>query len=198
MQLLKSETEKFEVEDFSVKGKTSKAINIFFGWFLSSSIYVFVITWLSSFKSVDYLSTAIEEGIGPTLWNVMGSIGIMLFLLSIMLYPLKAFAKAAEVTLENTFAVGSLMFGLLLGQLISTSTDMITNLETWKLWVIFPFTIVSFLVALALNAGVWYLSFLIKTDGLFYQKLGKFNPATRVISSIIVGTPVVWYVWFTT
>ena len=190
MQFLRDEISKFTNEDFSPRCEVSRPLKIFFGWFLPSFLYVIFIEFLSNYQAVEYFNEATKQGIGPNLWNMMGGIGFILFFLAVAFYPLKCISKAAEITLENTFAIGSLMFGLLLGQFVTSTQDMITHLETWKLWITFPLAIFSFSIALFLNTVTWYFSFLIKSDGCFYKKLGKLHPlfmASVRLLSLLAG-----------
>ncbi|WP_300491811.1 hypothetical protein [Methylobacter sp.] len=83
---------KFNLSDFSPKPELGKAVVIFLAWALPAVIAVTFTRWRSRFTSVEYFDTAISEGIGPHLWNVFGSIGVILFSLFILAPRVKWFA----------------------------------------------------------------------------------------------------------
>jgi hypothetical protein len=162
----------FEQTNFSPRSGMKDAMTIFLWWFMSAFIFVFIVQWLSKYRSVKYLSQAINDGIGPNLWNVIGIFGFSLFGAA-LLFPNQQYVSfAANRVLTNVYAVGSLMFGLLLGQLVSGMSE--SSLTTWQTWLFGSAFIFLFILVLFINFATWYLSFLI------YDSKGKTSFVTNV------------------
>lgn len=144
--------------------------------------------WLGNYRSVKYLDAAISEGIGPHLWNVVGAIGAVLFGLFLILPTQRWLAKAANSVLVNTYAIGALTFGLLLGQWFYAFQT--ANLERWQAWanaVGFGFL---FLDVFVLNFSVWYLGYLSAPDRLntgFASKLTSVDLRLRFLAGSALG-----------
>ena len=162
----------YDETDFSPRPGLKEAVTILSAWSVPAFIFVLFVQWLSKCRSVEYFSQAITEGIGPHLWNVIGVFGFSLFGAALLLPSVPILAFAANRVLVNVYAIGSLMFGLLLGQfLVGLSASA---LETWRLWLFGALTVVLFVAVLALNLFTWYLSFLI------YDPKGKTSFVTNV------------------
>ena len=72
---LSSQFEHFERNDlFPETQHLSEALTIFFSW----SVPAFLFVWWSStyFPEVQFYKDAIDEGLGPHLWQVVGSFGL--------------------------------------------------------------------------------------------------------------------------
>jgi hypothetical protein len=100
---------------------------------------------------------AISEGIGPHLWNVVGTLGLVLVGF-FLLFPRSQFiARSAHQVLINTYAIGGLSFGLLFGQLSTALASAAANVALWKAWLMGAGGVFLAFQALALNFSLWYL-----------------------------------------
>lgn len=161
---LRSQLSTFTSSDFSPRPAIANAAAIFFGWAIPAFLGVMFTRWLGNCRSVEYLDAAISEGIGPHLWNVVGSIGATLFGLFLILPTQRWLAKAANNVLVNTYAIGALTFGLLFGQWFYAFQT--ANLERWQAWANALGFGFLFLDVLVLNFSVWYLGYLSSPDRL--------------------------------
>jgi hypothetical protein len=138
---------------------------IAFWWALPAMLAVCVIARYKQHLPSSYLGAAISDGIGPHLWNVIGTFGLALFGLAFLLPKCKFIADSAYQVLVNAFAMGGLAFGLLAGQLITQAPDAISRLGVWQT-ALFATGIFVFIFELfALNFALWYLARLMRSNG---------------------------------
>lgn len=170
------------LEQFSVFGKSDiipntelkEAFRIFLWWSLPSLIFVL---WAENFRpEVCFYQEAIGEGIGPNLWNTIGAFGFFLFGAALTFSGSTWLCRAAKTVLLNTYAIGSLTFGLLLGQWLTEVSDL--NLVWWKQGLFGITSGVLIVVLFSLNFAVWYLSFLLGDE------LGEKSSFRRTLSSM--------------
>ncbi|MCL2344847.1 MAG: hypothetical protein FWC58_03220 [Desulfobulbus sp.] len=107
-----------------------------------------------------YLEAAISEGIGPHLWNVIGTLALLLVGLAFLFPRSKLIAKSAHQVLINTYAIGGLSFGLLFGQLAMALVSASANVTAWKVWFMGGGSVFLAILALSLNFSLWYLGHL--------------------------------------
>jgi hypothetical protein len=171
----------FEWNDIYPGAYIKEALIVFSSWVFPAFIFV---VWSSVYyPHVEYYQSAISEGIGPNLWNVIGSFGFFAFGVAIVFSKYLLPVRVARYILFNTYAIGSLSFGLLLGQwwLLLVNQELI-----W--WHRGLFGVTSgFLLAIIFfyNIAIWYLSFLIRIESNekspFLIKLEKMNVLWRIV-----------------
>lgn len=150
----------FERRDFIPDKSLKKAFTIFFAWALPAFLFVL---WANIFyPEVKFYQAAISEGIGPNLWNAIGSFGLFAFGVAVMFSKFSTPALVAKQILLNTYAIGCLNFGLLVGQCcLSHSME---ELVWWERG-LFGITSGLLLVVVFLyNMAVWYLSILVQDE----------------------------------
>ncbi|HEY3536661.1 MAG TPA: hypothetical protein VGL01_04450 [Trinickia sp.] len=138
--------------------------------------------WLGSHRSVKYLQTAIQEGIGPHIWNVFAMLGVMLVGLLIAAPRQRWLAVAAYQVLQNTYSLGALMFGLLLGEWICLSASQLTFVFIMAAGLMFAF-------AFCLNLTVWYVAFLVSPARLhtgFMHSVAQLAPQFRLPLAAVI------------
>ena len=148
----------FEARDIFSAAHLKKGVVIFFMWALPSFLFVL---WANKYHSTaDFYQSAITEGIGPNLWNVIGSFGLFSFGVAVTFSKFYLPSLVAQQVLSNTYAIGCLTFGLLCGQWTLLITD--ENILWWQKGL---FGITSgFLLAIVFlyNLALWQLCFLIR------------------------------------
>lgn len=183
---------KFQRSDFSPLPGGWNALIIFLAWATPAAVVVTLTRWRGRNTSVRYLDSAIAEGIGPHLWNVVGTLGLVLFGLFILQPNSRWIAVAANNVLINTFAIGALTFGLLFGQWSNAFAT--ANLQRWQIWAYGAGSGVLFSMVLVLNFFLWYLSFLSAPERLnigFAANLSKIDFPLRYFLGIpLVTMPV--------
>src|SRR5699024_481622 len=90
-----------------------KALKVFLYWTIPAFSFVLIVDFIGNYRSVISYQKAIFQGIGPILWNVIGTFGLAFFWLSITFSKSKFIALTAYKLLDNVFAIGSLSLGLL-------------------------------------------------------------------------------------
>lgn len=95
--------------------QVAASLRSFLLWVVPSASFVIAVDWLSTFTSTVSLTRAIAEGMSVTLWNVFGCIGLSLFGAALLSPRTGTLARAAHQMLIQTFGLGGLNYGLLLG-----------------------------------------------------------------------------------
>ncbi|MCV2437181.1 hypothetical protein [Paucibacter sp. DJ2R-2] len=164
---------------------------IVFWWAAPSFLIVWLVARFRNYLPATYLESAISEGIGPHLWNVVGTLGLVLVGFA-LLFPRSRFvARSAYHVLINTYAIGGLSFGLLFGQLFSTFTASTKNLALWKTWLMGAGGVFLAIQVLALNFSLWYLGHLMASreanDG-FLHRVERVAFPLRFFSFLVFAT----------
>jgi len=166
----------------------SEGVKVVAGWAIPAFFFVLLVSHLASYRPVSYLEKAVAEGIGPHLWNVIGTLGLVLVAISLLLPGSRFLAKSAYQVLINTYAIGGLSFGLLFGQLAAAVAT--SNTESWLKWVVGLGGLALAVQVLFLNFSLWYLGHLMasreKSDG-FLHRVEKVHLRGRVVAALIVG-----------
>ncbi len=183
---MKEQFDHFEISDFFVLSEFLKSQVIFCAWAIPSFAFVW---WSTTYYSdVDFYRNAIGEGIGPNLWNVIGSFGLFSFGLAITFPNASWLADIAWRILSSTYAIGSLSFGLLLGQWSFLMTN--SNLMWWKLGLFGITSGLLLIVLLFYNFAVWYLAFLVQQRNRerspFLTNVGSMNCLWRIVFGLAI------------
>ena len=187
MEYVQNQFSHFEWDDLNPIKELPDALYRFSVWALP--VFIFVLWSNKYYPHVEFYQEAISEGIGPNLWNLIGAFGGFAFSVAIVLSKYIFPAKAARQILLNTYAIGSLTFGILLGQwyLILNTSEII-----WWHRGLFGITTGPLLVIVfVLNFAVWYLGFLIRNDSngksMFLIKLEQMNYFWRLGFGLFMG-----------
>jgi hypothetical protein len=164
-----------------------------FWWGLPAFLVVWCVANYPHYLPSSYLSAAISEGIGPHLWNAIGTLGLVLVGLALLFPKSKYLAKSAYQVLTNTYAIGGLSFGLLFGQLATSIAS--ANIQQWKLWLLGVGGGFLAIQLLFLNFSLWYLGHLMVSresgDG-FLSRVERMHLRLRVPAAVLIaGLPVV-------
>lgn len=184
-QYLDRQFNMFSTSDFFSRKELMGALLTYFYWVVPGFLFVITVEWLARFRSTAYLKKAIEQGVSPELWNVIGCFGAVLFGLSLLLPKWRFAAKAAKQVLANTFAIGSLSFGLILGQIFVELGS--TNLAIWKWWFFGIGFGILLLMVTVLNFFTWYISSLAGQDTLL-EKWSRVDLIARILTAAIISS----------
>lgn len=142
-------------------------------WAVPAFVLVLMVDRYPKYLPSTYLDKAISEGIGPHLWNVIGTLGLFLVGLALLFPRSKFIAKSAHQVLINTYAMGGLSFGLVTGQLITEFVPASENIETWKAWLLGTEALFLVCQIILLNLSLWYLGHLMASrehdDGFLHR-----------------------------
>jgi hypothetical protein len=173
----------FKRADFWPGCELTQAAIVFAAWALPAIAGVVVTEWLGNYRSVNYLQMSIQEGIGPHIWNVFAVLGMIPVGLLIAAPRQKWFAIAAYQVLQNTYALGALMFGLLLGEWICITAPQNTFFVVMAMTLLLVF-------AFCLNLLIWYVAFLVspaRLDTGFMRSVAQLKVQFRLpLGSTIV------------
>ncbi|EGQ8517832.1 hypothetical protein [Vibrio parahaemolyticus] len=163
-----------------------KALISFLSWFLPAFLFVL---WSSAYyPESEFYSKAADEGKAPNFWNLIGSLGVLLFGVCLLFPKAGVISYATNKVLLNTYSVGCLTLGLVVGQLFFLPYDTLT---WWQAGLFGSGVVVSLFVVICFNLIVWYLAFLTSRCSQFLDKLATLSvfyrlPISLGILSLIV------------
>ncbi|WP_143283111.1 hypothetical protein [Burkholderia pseudomallei] len=94
-----------------------EGLRVAFWWASPATVAVLFITHFKNRLPASYLEAAISDGIGPHIWNVVGMLGLALFGLAVLFPKIEFIATGAYQVLINTYGMGGLAIGLLIGKI---------------------------------------------------------------------------------
>lgn len=164
---LKNEFEHFDRGALWSPAAAREGVLVFLCWALPAIALALVVDHYSSYLPQNYLKAAISEGIGPHLWNVIAIAGLSLVGLAFLFPRSRIVTRSAYQVLINTYAIGGLTFGLLIGQVPKMLFFDSDQVEILELWLTGTGYLILILQALMLNFSLWYLGNLMirKDDG---------------------------------
>lgn len=110
----------FRMDDFWSKSSINAGLVTSLAWAAVASMVVFACQAWPESPYFSYIRAATPEAIGPHLWNVIGTVAAMAFGLVLLFPRVARFARFADYLFLTTFGIGTLMFGVLLGEFFST------------------------------------------------------------------------------
>jgi len=195
MECIKKELSIFDISDFNPNKAWISAIQILSSWAVPAFVFVILVSAVNEYRPVEYYEKAISQGIGPILWNVMGAFGLAFFCLSIIFSRIRWLSTVAHQILTNVYAIGAFSFGLLFGQVVCLVPQLDKYMETWQVYLFSPAIAILLLVVAGLNVAVWYMSYLIKWDSSFREKLSKVSIVLRLPVGGICFLLSLWLLW---
>jgi len=146
---------------------------VVFWWAVPAFVIVWLVNNFHEHLPSAYLEEAISQGIGPHLWNVIGTLALVLVGFAFLFPRSQLIAKSARQVLINTYAIGGLSLGLLFGQLTTALAAASDNIAAWKAWLLGAGSTFLFIQVLFLNFALWYLGHLMSSrtlnDGFLNQ-----------------------------
>ncbi|WP_248796825.1 hypothetical protein [Pseudomonas sp. MWU13-2105] len=146
----------------------------------------------------EYLKNASFQGLGPELWNVAGTPGLIGLGLFVLFPKRRFFAGCARIALEISYSVGTLMTGVFAGWFLVEAPLMLT--KHGFVWTLFfgGVAIVGLSICALMNGFVWYLSWLIRGDMAFQNWLNELKIIHRAaIGAFFVLMPTLTYIFQT-
>ncbi|WP_194435172.1 hypothetical protein [Vibrio fluminensis] len=164
-----------------------KALISFFSWFLPAFLFVL---WSSyCYPESEFYSKAINEGKAPNFWNLIGSLGVLLFGACLLLPKTRGISYVTNRVLLNTYSVGCLTLGLVVGQLFFLPYDTLT---WWQAGLFGSGVVVSLFFVICFNLIVWYLAFLTSRYSQFLDKMATLSVFYRLPISLTVMSLMVY------
>ena len=195
MEYIKKELSVFNLSDFNPNRAWADAARLFSWWAVPACVFVVFVSEVNKYRSVEYYEKAIFQGIGPILWNVIGTFGLAFFCLSIIFSRLQWLSAAAHQILTSVYAIGALSFGLIFGQFICLVPQLSEHMETWQVYVFSPAIVILLFAVAGLNVAVWYMSYLIKWENPFREKLSKVSIVIRLPIGCVFLLLSLWSLW---
>jgi len=183
---IKKQFAHFERDDFWPGVEWRGAITVFLAWVIPSCLFVM---WSQNYyPHVEFYKKAITEGLGPNLWNAIGSFGLFAFGVAIVFSKFSTPKNIAISILSNTYGIGCLTFGLLLGQWFTALSD--TEIIWWKVGLFGVTSALLLVVVFFYNLFIWYLSYLLggreNQKSLFLKKLEQMHWLWRASIGVFV------------
>ena len=184
-KFIKSSLSPFDLRSLNPANGIKSGLLKLSAWALPAFLFV---AWAKHHQDVEFYSSAVTEGIGPNLWNAIGSFGLFFFGLSVVLPKSTSITKAAYTILDNTFAIGCLTIGLLIGQWFFILID--ESLVWWHRGLFGVISTPVLAVIIFYNLVIWYLSFLVQTsikgESSFLFNIQKLNIIWRLFFGLII------------
>ncbi|VVE84324.1 hypothetical protein [Pandoraea sputorum] len=162
-------------------------------WAVLSFLAVCGIACFGEHLPSQYLNDAVSQGIGPTLWNVVGVLGMALFGFGVMFPEVRWVTNAAREVLVSTYGIGSLMFGLLAGLLLTSFPELAAKVEIGRALAMGLSGIILLSAAGVLNFAVWCLgALMVQSDGegAFLWRAKRMHwPSRQILSWRFIATP---------
>lgn len=195
MKYLRGELERFSLDDFYIKSEIKNSLFIFLWWSIPALAFVVLVKYFGSFRATEYYGKAISEGIGPALWNVMGSFGIAFLGLSIIFKRSTWFSIAANKILMNVYSIGCLTFGLIFGQFICLLPELDNYLQGWRLFLFAPTISILLLALVIINLCIWCLSCFSKRDSSLNIRLCNMHWGVRIFIGLLIVYAPLQFLW---
>jgi len=187
----------FDVSTLYPKPRLAEGGLLFLGWVILPALFVVVTRFLSRFREVQYYDSAIAEGVGPHLWNVIGVFAFMFFGVALVFPRTMWLAKFASHTLISVFCIGSLMIGILLGELLALyDTNYISE---WRNWLQGVGVFALFALVACMNSIAWHLGSLVHRDDdltPFMTEVARQPRIYRLIAAVFFGLLPVALLWY--
>lgn len=176
-----------------------EGLRVAFWWAAPATVAVLFITHFKNRLPASYLEAAISDGIGPHIWNVVGMLGLALFGLAVLFPKIEFIATGAYQVLINTYGMGGLAIGLLIGKIGTQLPSSLSKLELWKAWLAGTGIGLLMLELFMLNFSLWCLASLMrstKEDDGFLRRAASIDLRLRLFAFILLSIlpPVVFLV----
>lgn len=164
---------------FWSRGEFEGAVRDSVTWGISGLLLVLLATVATDYSSGEYLTIAAGEGLGPRLWNVIGTAGLVFFGVFLM-RPLAGTAYLANLFLSGTHSLGAFMAGLILGGFLLQIPAMFVD-HGWVWLSIWTVVLsVGLATCVLMNFCVWYIGWLVKQQGPFLNWLNGIGVKYRI------------------
>ncbi|VBB12296.1 hypothetical protein [Burkholderia stabilis] len=176
-----------------------EGLRVAFWWAAPATVAVLLITHFKNQLPSGYLEAAISDGIGPHIWNVVGMLGLVLFGLAVLFPTIKFIATGAYQVLINTYGMGGLAIGLLIGKIGAQLPSSLSKFELWKIWLAGTGIALLMLELFVLNFSLWCLASLMrstKEDDGFLRRVASIDLRLRLFAFILLSIlpPVVFLI----
>ncbi|WP_157636707.1 hypothetical protein [Burkholderia ubonensis] len=167
-----------------------EGLRVAFWWAAPATVAVLFITYFRNQLPASYLEAAISDGIGPHIWNVVGMLGLVLFGLAVLFPKIKFIATGAYQVLINTYGMGGLAIGLLIGKIGAQLPSSLSKLELWKAWLAGTGIALLMLELFVLNFSLWCFASLVrstKKDDGFLRRVASIDLRLRLFAFILLS-----------
>ncbi len=138
----------------------------------------------ADYSSGKYLTMAALEGLGPSLWNVAGSLGLVFFGAFLIRPGLAGTAYLANLLLSGTHSLGACMAGVILGGLLVQIPAMVVD-HGWGWLSIWTVVLsVGLSMCVLMNLFAWYIGWLVKQQGPFQNWLNGIGARYRISAGL--------------
>lgn len=187
---LKVQFAPFSLSFFGSSIAPIEGLRVAFWWVSPATLAVLFIAQFRNQLPASYLEAAISDGIGPHIWNVVGMLGLALFGLAVLFPRVKFIATGAYQILINTYGMGGLAIGLLIGKILAQLPPSLSKLELWDAW--FAGTGITLLILelFVLNFSLWCFASLMrstKENGGFLHHVENIDLRLRLFTFILLS-----------
>ena len=180
----------FSEKDLPNRATIVKALCVFIGIAVISFLFCILANSLliSRPNLMKYLVAACDQGISVCFWNILISVGIILWGV-MFLFPTSILAKLATAVLSSANSACPIMAGMVLGKAVSTVSPI---QHSWVLVWGFGLGYITFLgIISCIMAVTWLLTYL-PGQPEFLVKVRQTSIKARVFVSALCTSPLVW------
>lgn len=146
----------FDRSSFWSRTHAWDGLRVLVRWVIPASFIVVLVQAFPELLPQRYLSNSLLEAVGTHLWNLAGTLGLLLFSL-FLLFPQAAFIAAwAEFAFANTYAMGALGIGVMAPQFYLAVAN--APLATWQSIALAIFGTALIFEVVLINFTIWCAS----------------------------------------
>ncbi|WP_297867926.1 hypothetical protein [uncultured Flavobacterium sp.] len=159
---LKDQFYSFDKSFFTYNMKFKKSLIDSLYWLVPAFLFVILTKNKIDYLPNKYFEKAISEGIGPTLWNVIGAMGLFFLGLFFLFPSVYFFAKATHRLVENAYSIGLLSLGLIVGEIFFWFPSIIPNFSHSKNIIIAIIITILIIIIYLMNYSLYYVGQLLE------------------------------------
>lgn len=159
---LKDQFYSFDKNFFTYNMNFKKSLTDSLYWLIPAFLFVILTKNEINYLPNKYFEKAISEGIGPTLWNVIGAIGLFFLGLFFLFPSVYFFTKATQRFVENAYSIGLLSLGLIVGEIFFWFPSIISSFSYSKNIIIATIITILIIVIYMMNYSLYYIGQLLE------------------------------------
>lgn len=160
-------------------------------WYLAATIALALASHRPESPLSDYILKGADETLSPTLWNLVSTIGLLGFGVTLVVPRISTITNWSRHVLLSAFITGCLMLATLTVRFISFLGSPAENFGEYY-WAMIPLSGVLLVTCYALNFFIAYLATLVHPHSGFMKPLQKLTPGLRIGGGAIVLVAVVF------
>lgn len=181
-----------EVIDFSSLQNWQAIARPALYWLSSATAMVLLLKLVESHHNAnyDFLDLALAEAVGPNLWNLVGTFGLVTLGLNVIFPMSNQISHATGNILTTVYIAGATMTGIWIGQFLILLPELALHLSDWRTYFYVPLITVLLAYLGVINFGIGCLAHLSDQGNGFLPSLRRVSLAVRLpVGTILICLP---------